>query len=75
MGRGPVLCADGPSGRPLVAAVGRMESGQADLGERCFGDSRPRWWFAFVGCRRKNGHLWGLGAGLRHIRVADANAI
>ncbi len=71
MGCGPVLRADGPFGSSLVAAFGQLEPDEADRIERCFGHNRSGWWFVFVGCRRKNGHLFGLGYRLWHRSVVD----
>lgn len=61
MGCGPVLRAGSPLHSTLVAALSQLEPDEADFGERCFRHSRLGWWSSFVGCRRKNGHLFGFG--------------
>ena len=71
MGGGPVLRARGSVCGPSVAAVGQLELAETDDGERCFRHGRPRWWLGFVGCGRKNGHVFGLGHRLWYRAVAD----
>ena len=75
MGRGPVLRAGSPIHRPLVAALSQLEPDEADLGERSFRHSGPRRWLGFMGCRRKNGHLFGFGHRVRYGPVVDVQRL
>ena len=75
MGLGPVLRAGSPIHRPLVAALGQLELVATNRGEWCFGHSRLGWWSSFVGCGRKNGHLFGFGHRVRFGPVADVQGL
>ena len=75
MGRGTVLCAGSPLHRPLVAAFSQLEPYEADFGERSSRHCRLGWWLGFVGCGRKNGHLFGFGHRVRFGPVADVQGL
>ena len=75
MGGGPVLRARGSVCGPSVAASGQLELAETDGGEWRFGDRSPRWWLGFMGCGRKNGHVFGLGHYVWHGAVADVQRL
>ena len=75
MGCCPVLRAGDALYRPLVAALGDQEPHKTDPSERGFRYRRPHGRFGFMGCRWKNGVLFGLGHLLRHSPMADVQRL
>ena len=75
MGCGPVLRAGDASDRSLVAALGQLEFAETDGGEWGFRYSGTGWLPGFMGCGRKNGHVFSPRHRLRFRPVADVQRL
>ena len=75
MGGGPVLRARDSVCGPSVATVSQLELVETDRGERCSGHSGPSWRLGFMGRRRENGYVFGLGHRVRYGPMADVQRL